>query len=90
MLVSLLTGGIDFVNFFQEFLNIGSGETRCVVVLILRDTVDEVEEFFLLNIELGYAPFDILVDTYNITITDSGELIAYPFSGVQLCIISLF
>ena len=88
MLISLLTGGIDFVNFFQEFFNIGSGETRCVVIFILRDTVDEVEEFFLLNIELGYAPFDILVDTYNITITDSGELIACP--SILLCIIKLF
>ena len=65
-----------------------SGETQCVVILILRDTVDEVEEFFLLNIELGYAPFDILVDTYNITITNSGELIACP--SILLCIIKLF
>jgi len=77
LLISLLTGGIDFVNFFQEFFNIGSGETRCVVILILRDTVDEVEEFFLLNIELEYAPFDIPVGVYNVTIIDSGEPTAY-------------
>ena len=42
----------------------------------MKDAIDENEEYFLLNVDLAYAPFDILVDTYNITITDSGELIA--------------
>jgi len=59
----------------------------------LKDAIDENEEYFLLNVDLAYAPFDILVDTYNITITDSGELIACTYtisinaySGVELCI----
>ena len=64
------------MNFFQEYFNLESHATWCVNISILKDAVDEVEEYFLLNVDLAYAPFDILVDTHNITIIDSGELIA--------------
>ena len=74
------TGGIDFENFFQEFFNVESNATFCVNISILKDAIDENEEYFLLNVDLAYAPFDILVDTYNITITDSGELIACTYT----------
>ena len=46
---------------------------HCVNVSVLEDGVDETNEFFLLTIDLDYA-FSIQVDSYNITIVDSGEL----------------
>ena len=49
-------------------------------ISILEDVIDENEEYFLLNVDVVYTPFDILVDTYDITITDSGELIACTYT----------
>ena len=46
---------------------------HCVDITILKDGVDEVDEYFLVNLVLKYAPFDIPLDTYNATIIDSGE-----------------
>lgn len=46
---------------------------HCVNITILKDGVDEVDEYFLVNLVLQYAPFDIPLDTYNVTIRDSGE-----------------
>ena len=46
---------------------------HCVNITILKDGVDEVDEYFLVNLVLKYAPFDIPLDTYNATIIDSGE-----------------
>ena len=46
---------------------------HCVNITILKDGVDEVDEYFLVNLVLQYAPFDIPLDTYNVTIIDSGE-----------------
>jgi len=38
------------------------------------DGVDEVDELFHLILTLQYAPFDIPLDEYTVTIVDSGEL----------------
>ena len=46
---------------------------HCVDITILKDVVDEVDEYFLVNLGLQYAPFDIPLDTYNATIIDSGK-----------------
>ena len=46
---------------------------HCVDITILKDGVDEVNEYFLVNLVLQYAPFDIPLDTYNATIIDSGK-----------------
>ena len=43
-------------------------------VSILKDGVDEVDELFHLILTLQYAPFDIPLDEYTVTIVDSGEL----------------
>ena len=46
---------------------------HCVDITIFKDGVDEVDEYFLVNLVLQYAPFDITLDTYNATIIDSSE-----------------
>ena len=50
---------------------------HCANITILKDGVDEVDEYFLVNLVLKYAPFDIPLDTYNVTIRDSGEPCSY-------------
>ena len=40
----------------------------------MKDGVDEVDELFHLILTLKYAPFDIPLNEYRITIVDSGEL----------------
>ena len=67
------TGGIDFVNLSQTLSFSASNQMHCVDVSILEDGVDEVDESFLLTVELDYA-FSVRLDSYNITIVDSGEL----------------
>ena len=42
-------------------------------VTVLKDGVDEVDETLLLALTLKYAPFDVPLDTYTVTIIDSGE-----------------
>ena len=71
----LSTAGTDFLGLTQE-ISFQSNEIGCINVTILKDGVDEVNEFFLVNLAVKYAPFDIPVDVYNITIIDSGELAA--------------
>ena len=67
------TAGIDFESFSQEFSFNQSNQMHCANITILKDGVDEVDEYFLVNLVLKYAPFDIPLDTYNVTIRDSGE-----------------
>ena len=67
------TAGVDFENFNQEFSFNQSNQMHCVDITVLKDGVDEVNEYFLVNLVLQYAPFDIPLDTYNATIIDSGE-----------------
>jgi len=45
-----------------------------VDVTIIRDFVDELDESFTLELILEYAPFDVPLDTYSVTIVDSGEI----------------
>ena len=54
-----------------------SGQTQCVSVSILKDRVAEPNEFFLLDLTLNYAAFDIPLTTLSVTILDSGELEEY-------------
>ena len=72
----LFIDGTDFVDLTQE-ISFQSNEIGCINVTILKDGVDEVNEFFLVNLAIKYAPFDIPVAVYNVTIIDSGELTAY-------------
>ena len=72
---SLTTDGEDFVGINQEFSFTESYQTHCVDVSINKtDGVDEVDELFHLILTLQYAPFDIPLDEYTVTIVDSGEL----------------
>ena len=52
---------------------------HCVNVSILEDSVDEVDEFFLLTVDLDYT-FSVLLDSYQITIVDTGELRYFAMS----------
>ena len=70
---SHFTGGSDFVSVNQQF-SFQSGQTQCVDVTIIQDFVDEVDESFTLELILEYAPFDVPLDTYSVTIVDSGEI----------------
>ena len=70
---SPFTADVDFENFNQELSFNQSNEMHCVNITILKDGVDEVDEYFLVNLVLQYAPFDIPLDTYNATIIDSGK-----------------
>ena len=72
---SLFTAGQDFVGFAQEFLFTQSNQRHCVNVSILADRVDEVNESFRLEVTLQYV-FAVNLDTYNVTIVDSGEACA--------------
>ena len=76
---SHFTGGSDFASVNQTF-SFQSGQTQCVNVSILRDSVTEVDESFTLELTLEYEPFDIALDTYNITIVDSGEIYLFMHS----------
>ena len=55
---------------------------HCVNVSILEDGVDEVDESFLLTVELDYA-FSVRLDSYNITIVDSGERLIILYCYIQ-------
>lgn len=66
------TGGLDFVNFFQTFSILASNEMQCVNISVLKDNADEANEVFLVNVDFDYA-FSVLLDTYQITIVDTGE-----------------
>ena len=46
---------------------------HCVNIALLKDGVDEADEYLLVNLVLKDAPFDIPLDRYNSTIIDSGE-----------------
>ena len=70
---SPFTADVDFESFSEEFSFNQSNQIECVNITILKDGVDEVDEFFLVNLVLQYAPFDIPLDTYNVTIRDSSE-----------------
>lgn len=70
---SLSTAGQDFVGFTQEFLFTRSNLQHCVTVSILADAVDEISESFFLEVTFQYA-FDVNLDTYKVTIVDSGEV----------------
>ena len=70
---SPFTAGVDFENLNQEFSFNQSNQMHCVDITILKDGVDEGDEYFLVNLALKYAPFDIPLETYNATIIDSGE-----------------
>ena len=67
------TDGIDFVSLNKEISFSASDQTHCVDVTVLKDSVDEVDETLLLALTLKYAPFDVPLDTYTVTIIDSGE-----------------
>ena len=74
------TAGVDFENFSQEFSFNQSNQMHCVDITILKDVVDEVDEYFLVNLVLQYAPFDIPLDTYNVTIIDSVTILFFLLS----------
>ena len=80
--VFLSTGGIDFVNLSQTVSFSASNQMHCVNVSILEDGVDEVDESFLLTVELNYT-FSVRLDSYNITIVDSGELLIILYCYIQ-------
>ena len=72
--------GVDFIGVTQKIAFTGSGETHCINISILKDSINEFDEHFLLDLTLLYTAFDIPLQQINITILDSGELcISYPF-----------
>ena len=74
--------GVDFIGVTQKISFTGSGETHCINISILKDSVNEFDEHFLLDLTLLYTAFDIPLQQINITILDSGELsINNPFPG---------
>ena len=54
-----------------------------VDVTIIQDFVDEVDESFTLELTLEYVPFDVPLDTYSVTIVDSGEMATYLCTCIQ-------
>ena len=66
-----------------------SGETQCVNVSILKDRVDEPNEFFLLDLTLNYAAFNIPLTTLSVTILDSGELAEFTIQWGRLTFLKL-
>ena len=70
----LFTDGTDFVGLNKALSFSQSGQTHCEDVDILKDAVSELDEDLTLELTLNYPPFDIPLDTYTVTIIDSGEL----------------
>ena len=66
--------GTDFVDPAQRISFSQSGQISCADVEILRDNTDELNETFTMELIFNYAPFDIPLDTLEVTIVDSGEL----------------
>ena len=71
---SLPAAGIDFDSLTQEVSFTQSNQRLCVDISILMDGVQELDESFSVELALRYAPFDIPLDTYTVTIVDTGEL----------------
>ena len=71
---SLPAAGIDFVSLTQEVSFTQSNQRLCVDISILMDGVQELDESFSVELALRYAPFDIPLDTYTVTIVDTGEI----------------
>lgn len=69
----LSAAGIDFVNISREVSFTQTNQTHCVDISILRDADQEVDQSFSVELTLQYV-FDIALDTYTVTIVDSGEL----------------
>ena len=66
--------GTDFVDPAQRISFSQSGQISCADVEILRDNTDEMNETFTMELIFNYAPFDLPLDTLEVTIVDSGEL----------------
>ena len=66
------TGGSDFGNVTETILFSQSGQSSCVDVEILNDNADEMNETFTMELTFNYAPFDIPLDTLDVTIVDTG------------------
>ena len=71
--IFLSLGGIDFVNLTQEVSFSQTNQTHCVNISILMDADQELNESFSVELTLQYAPFNIALDMYTVTIVDSGE-----------------
>ena len=68
------TGGSDIDNYTETILFSQSGQISCVDVVIFNDKADEMNETFTMELIFNYAPFDIPLDTLEVTIVDSGML----------------
>ena len=68
------TGGSDIDNLTETILFSQSGQISCVDVVIFNDNADEMNETFTMELIFNYAPFDIPLDTLEVTIVDSGML----------------
>ena len=66
--------GSDFVDPAQRISFSQSGQISCADVEILRDNTDELNETFTMELIFNYAPFDLPLDSLEVTIVDSGEL----------------
>ena len=69
--------GVDFIGLTREIAFTGSDQTYCVNITILSDTINELDERFLLELTLQYAPFDIPIRRINVTILELGKLHVY-------------
>ena len=79
--------GTDFVDPAQRISFSQSGQISCANVEILRDNTDELNETFTMELIFNYAPFDLPLDSLEVTIVDSGELTVNGAAiSVYICI----
>ena len=89
--IFLSVGGIDFVNLTREVSFSQTNQTHCVDISILMDADQELNESFSVELTLQYAPLNIALDTYTVTIVDSGEFGMYAvyYCRIRRCRIIL-